>query len=154
MIAAAPTVTTTVETAASTITAAMEAPTAAAVETSAATAATMTTAMLGERRNSQANEREGSETCEKSLEQGGFPHMNTPPPKRRLDAREGTLRLNSSYLYLEPHSKLEVVYSLPKARLRSLLRWSHEQSGQLGTCLALPEVDCEAAPTCGASTTV
>jgi hypothetical protein len=115
MIAAAPTVTATVETAASTIAAAMEAPTATAVETSAATAATMTTAMLGERRDGQANEREGSETCEKSLEQGGFPHMNTPPPKQRLDAREGKLRLNSSYLYLEPHSKLEVVYSLPES---------------------------------------
>ena len=37
----------------------------------------VTTAMLGEGRDRQANEYERSETCEKRLEQGGLPHMST-----------------------------------------------------------------------------
>ena len=59
---------------------------AAAVETAAtvapaavgtSTTTTVTTAMLGESRDRQTNEHERSETCEKRLQQGGFPHINT-----------------------------------------------------------------------------
>src|ERR1700722_13711477 len=73
---------TTVEPTAST---AMEtAATATAVETST-TSAAVTSAMLSEHGHWQANERERSKRCKKSLEQGGFPHMNTPPPKPAVD---------------------------------------------------------------------
>lgn len=116
MIAAASTVTTTVGTAAPAITAAMEATATAAVKTSATAASMTTTAVLGQRRDGQANECERSENREKTVEQGGFPHLNTLHRNGGWMPREGKLRLNSSYLYLEPHSKLEVVYSLSFVR--------------------------------------
>lgn len=43
----------------------------------ASASAPMTAAMLGNCGDGQANEDERSETCKKSLEQGGFPHMSS-----------------------------------------------------------------------------
>jgi hypothetical protein len=45
-----------------------------AVETAAATSVT---AMLGKSGHGRANENEGSDTCEKSLQQGGFGHISS-----------------------------------------------------------------------------
>ena len=87
---AATTIAPTVETAPGVAPTAMEPAATATVETTAATATAVTAAMLGEGRHRQANEHERSQACEKRLQQGGFPHISTPPPKRRLDAREGT----------------------------------------------------------------
>jgi hypothetical protein len=84
---AATTRATTVEATATVATTAVEAAATTAVGTSPTT--TVTTAMLGESRDRQANEYERGYTREKRLEQGGFPHMKYPPPKRRLEAQEG-----------------------------------------------------------------
>jgi hypothetical protein len=49
--------------------------------TSVSTTATMsTTAVLGKRRSRQANQCEGSDTCEKSVPQGGLPHVSVLHP--------------------------------------------------------------------------
>lgn len=84
---AATTRATTVEATATVATTTVEAAATTAVGTSPTT--TVTTAMLGESRDRQANEYERGYTREKRLEQGGFPHMKYPPPKRRLEAQEG-----------------------------------------------------------------
>jgi len=77
--------TTTVEAAATTT---VEAAATTAVGASS-TAATVTAAMLGKSGDGRANECKRSDTCKKILEQGGFPHICTPPPKRRLTGPGG-----------------------------------------------------------------
>ena len=53
----------------------VEAPTAtAAMETSSSAATSSVTAVLGKSGDGCANENEGSDTCQKSLQQGGFRH--------------------------------------------------------------------------------
>jgi hypothetical protein len=73
-----------------TTTAAVEAATTtASVEPTAAASATVTAAVLGKGGHGGANECERSETCEKSLQQGGFPHINNLYRPAVLLPREG-----------------------------------------------------------------
>jgi hypothetical protein len=84
--------------------------TTAAMESAATASTTVAAPMLGEQGQRQANECERSETCKKGLEQGGFPHIGILSTETTAGCPGGRNRLNSSYLYLEPQSKPEVVH--------------------------------------------
>lgn len=58
-------------------------------------AATVTSAMLGESRAGRAHEGKGSETCQKSFQQGGISHFNFLHLKNFPAAREGNLHVPS-----------------------------------------------------------
>lgn len=77
---------TTVRTATGETTTSVEAATAGttmktSASTSVSTTATVSaTPVLGKRRSRQANQCEGSDTCEKSVQQGGLPHVSVLHP--------------------------------------------------------------------------
>jgi hypothetical protein len=58
----------------------MEATTAASVKTTTASAASVTAAMLGKSGCRGTNQAGRSDSCEKSVQQGGFPHVITLHP--------------------------------------------------------------------------
>ncbi len=59
-----------------------------AVEPSSSSSSSVT-AMLGKSGQGCTNENEGSDTCEKRLQQGGFRHISSSTNERRFSAREG-----------------------------------------------------------------
>jgi hypothetical protein len=96
----------------------MEATT-AAMETTAATSSATVAAVLGERGDGRADEDKRSDTCKKSLQQGGFRHINSLHRNGRwLPGRAN--RLYQSYLLLDTHSKPEVARVGRKSGLRAL----------------------------------